>query len=115
MWPSGPIKDDQRDDVWIPECRLHSARFDVPETGDGFVAVVARILGQQSDDGRAGSRHAYALANTCHGVSERILDLITQNPGVGRTATSWPGSPVSQTPQSLNPRDKPMASRVATR
>ena len=62
----------------IPECRLHSERMDVPETGDEFVAVVAKILGQQSDDGRAGLRHAYALANTCHGVSERILDLIEE-------------------------------------
>jgi teichuronic acid biosynthesis glycosyltransferase TuaH len=60
----------------IPECRLHAERFHVPETADEFIEVVGTILGQQSDDGRAGLRHAYALANTCHGISERILDLI---------------------------------------
>ena len=60
----------------IPECRLHAERFHVAENGDEFVAAVRQILDQQSDDGRAGLRHAYALANTCHGIGERILDLI---------------------------------------
>ena len=60
----------------IPECRLHTERFDVAETADEFIDAVREILGQHSDDGRAGLRHAYALANTCHGIGERILDLI---------------------------------------
>jgi hypothetical protein len=64
----------------IPECRLHTDRFHVAENADEFIDVVRDILGQQSDDGRAGLRHAYALANTCHGISERILDLIDQCP-----------------------------------
>jgi teichuronic acid biosynthesis glycosyltransferase TuaH len=63
----------------IPECRLHSERFHVPETGDEFIETVGKILAQHSDDGRAGLRHAYALANTCHGIGERILDLIGQS------------------------------------
>ena len=63
----------------IPECRLHAERFHVPETADEFIEVVGEILRQQSDDGRAALRHAYALANTCHGISERILDLIEQS------------------------------------
>ena len=62
----------------IPECRLHTERFDVAENADEFIDAVRRILAQHSDDGRAGLRHAYALANTCHGIGERILDLIEQ-------------------------------------
>ena len=64
----------------IPECRLHAERFDVAENADEFIDAVRRILVHQSDDGRAGLRHAYALANTCHGIGERILDLIGQPP-----------------------------------
>ena len=60
----------------IPECRLHAERFHVAENGDEFIDAVREILAQNSDDGRAGLRHAYALANTCHGIGERILDLI---------------------------------------
>ena len=37
----------------IPECRLHTERFDVADSADAFVDAVRRILGQQSDDGRA--------------------------------------------------------------
>ena len=60
----------------IPECRLHSERFDVAENAEEFIGAVQRILASNSDDGRALLRHEYARANTCHGVSERILDLI---------------------------------------
>ena len=66
----------------VPECRLHSERFHVAETDDEFVEAVREVLGQKSDDGRARLRHAYALANTCHGIGERILDLIEQGPPV---------------------------------
>ena len=64
----------------IPECRLHIERFDVADNADEFVDAVRRVLAQQSDDGRASLRHAYALANTCHGIGERILDLIGYGP-----------------------------------
>jgi teichuronic acid biosynthesis glycosyltransferase TuaH len=64
----------------LPECRLHTELFDVAENADEFIGAVRRILVHQSDDGRAGLRHAYALANTCHGIGERILDLIGQPP-----------------------------------
>lgn len=60
----------------LPECRLHAARFDVVESDDEFVAAVREILAGQSDDGRAGLRHTFARANTCHGMAERILGLI---------------------------------------
>jgi glycosyltransferase involved in cell wall biosynthesis len=62
----------------IPECRLHGERFHVAEDGEEFLAAIRQILDHRSDDGRAALRHAYALANSCHGVSERILDLIAQ-------------------------------------
>jgi glycosyltransferase involved in cell wall biosynthesis len=63
----------------IPECRLHAERFHVVENGADFVDAIRQILDQKSDDGRARLRHAYALANTCHGIGERILDLIEQS------------------------------------
>jgi teichuronic acid biosynthesis glycosyltransferase TuaH len=64
----------------IPECGLHTERFDVAGNADEFVEAVGRILRQHSDDGRAAMRHAYALANTCHGIGERILDLLDRQP-----------------------------------
>ena len=47
-----------------------------PRIADEFIDAIRTILASGSDDGRAGLRHAYALANTCHGIGERILDLI---------------------------------------
>jgi glycosyltransferase involved in cell wall biosynthesis len=61
----------------IPECRLHAERFHVAENADEFLAAVRHILSQESDDGRAALRHAFALANSCHRIGERILDLIS--------------------------------------
>src|SRR5262249_57696987 len=61
----------------IPECRLHAQRFPVAEDAEHFPGAISQILDQKSDDGRAALRHAFALANTCHGTSERILDLIS--------------------------------------
>jgi teichuronic acid biosynthesis glycosyltransferase TuaH len=63
----------------IPECRLHAERFHVVENGHEFIDAIRGILAQGSDDGRAGARHAYALANTCKKVGERILELIEQS------------------------------------
>jgi glycosyltransferase involved in cell wall biosynthesis len=60
----------------IPECRLHGERFCVVETGDEFIGAIRQILEQSSDDGRAALRHAYAMANSCHQIGERILELI---------------------------------------
>jgi teichuronic acid biosynthesis glycosyltransferase TuaH len=60
----------------IPECRLHAERFHVVEDTDDFIDAVRQILDQNSDDGRAAVRHAFARANSCHRISERILDLI---------------------------------------
>jgi teichuronic acid biosynthesis glycosyltransferase TuaH len=60
----------------IPECRLHSERFHVVENAGEFTDAVGQILDRQSDDGRAAVRHAFARANSCHAMSERILDLI---------------------------------------
>ncbi len=60
----------------LPECRLHAERFHVLENDEEFTSAVRTILAHHSDDGRCGLRHAYALANTCHDMGERILDLI---------------------------------------
>jgi glycosyltransferase involved in cell wall biosynthesis len=60
----------------IPECRLHAERFDVASEGDDFIQAVRRILDSGSDDGRAALRHAFAIANSCHGVGDRILQLL---------------------------------------
>jgi len=60
----------------IPECRLHSERFHVVEDCDEFLDAVRRILDHGSDDGRAALRHAFAVANSCHGVGDRILRLL---------------------------------------
>jgi teichuronic acid biosynthesis glycosyltransferase TuaH len=60
----------------IPECRLHAERFHVVTSAEEFAAAVREILDRGSNDGRAGLRHAYARANTCHGMVERILDLV---------------------------------------
>jgi len=60
----------------ISECRLHAERFHVVEDEPEFTQAVRWILERSSDDGRAALRHAYALANTCHEIGERILDLL---------------------------------------
>jgi len=60
----------------IPECRLHAQRFHVVEDCDEFIQAVRRILDQGSDDGRAALRHAFAVANSCRGVGDRILGLL---------------------------------------
>jgi teichuronic acid biosynthesis glycosyltransferase TuaH len=65
----------------LPECRLHAERFHVVESDGEFIASVRAILEHQSDDGRAGLRHAFALANTCSRMAERILDLIDAGRG----------------------------------
>ena len=50
--------------------------FTSPRTPASSSTRSARSSTNGSDDGRAGLRHAYALANSCHGIGERILDLI---------------------------------------
>ncbi len=62
----------------IPECCLHAERFDVAFDGDEFIEAVRRILDSGSDDGRAALRHAFAGANSCHGVGDRILKLLAR-------------------------------------
>jgi glycosyltransferase involved in cell wall biosynthesis len=75
----------------IPECRLHAQRFHVVENGALFIEAVRQILSQKSDDGRASLRHAYATANSCHEIGERILDLIEAVPGTPRSVPGQPG------------------------
>jgi glycosyltransferase involved in cell wall biosynthesis len=77
----------------IPECKLHAKRFHVVENEAEFIEAIGQILAQNSDDGRAPLRHAYALANTCHGIGERILDLIACGP---RSIRSRPVSSLVQ-------------------
>ncbi len=62
----------------LPECRLHAERFHVADNRDEFVDAIRSILRQGSDDGRAGLRHSFACANTCHEIGERILALFDE-------------------------------------
>jgi glycosyltransferase involved in cell wall biosynthesis len=62
----------------IPECRLHADRFHVADDAGAFVGAVRQVLDGGSDDGRAAIRHAYAVAHSCRGVGDRLLDLIDE-------------------------------------
>jgi teichuronic acid biosynthesis glycosyltransferase TuaH len=83
----------------LPECRLHADRFHVVETEEEYTSAVGDILASHSDDGRAGLRHAYALASTCRGMGERILDLID---AASDPDQPTPGPPASVV-QNVNP------------
>jgi teichuronic acid biosynthesis glycosyltransferase TuaH len=72
----------------ISECLLHSERFDVVEGEREFTRAVGSILEHGSDDGRAALRHAFALANTCHEIGERILDLLEAGAAARRAPSS---------------------------
>jgi len=60
----------------LPECLLYRHLFDVADSADAFVGAVGRILAAGSDDGLAGARHGWAVANTCRRVVERLLDSL---------------------------------------
>ena len=60
----------------LPECQLYGHLFDVAPDAEAFLAAVASILDSGSDDGRSSSRHAWALANTCRRVVDRLLDWL---------------------------------------
>jgi teichuronic acid biosynthesis glycosyltransferase TuaH len=57
----------------VPECRHYDELFHVAEDEGGFVAAVRSILDAGSDDGRAAGRHAWARANTCRLVADRLI------------------------------------------
>ncbi len=78
----------------ISECCLHAERFHVVENEPEFLRAVGWILERSSDDGRAALRHAFARANTCHEVGERILDLLQ----AAAAARRGPPSLVASTP-----------------
>ena len=61
----------------VPECQLHAQLFHVAERPTTSSTRSAQILDPHSDDGRAALRHDFAVANTCRGVGDRILDLIS--------------------------------------
>jgi hypothetical protein len=60
----------------LPECQLYGNLFDVAETRGEFLAAVARIVAEGSDDGRSALRHAWAESHTCRLVVERLLDWL---------------------------------------
>jgi glycosyltransferase involved in cell wall biosynthesis len=60
----------------IPECLLYSDLFDVAADADAFVAAVRLVLAKDSDDGKAGARHAHARQHTCRLVAGRLLATI---------------------------------------
>jgi len=59
----------------LPECRLYPHLFDVVPTGE-FIQAVAHRLAAGPDDGRSAARLAFARANSCRRVAERLLDWI---------------------------------------
>ena len=79
----------------ISECRLHAERFHVVENQSEFLRAVGWILACRSDDGRAALWHAFALANTCHEIGERILDLLE----VGDASRRDPAGLAASTPR----------------
>ena len=60
----------------LPECRLYGDLFDVAEDTGSFLDAVRGLLAAGSDDGRAAARFAWARANTCRRVVERLLDWL---------------------------------------
>ena len=90
----------------IPECRLHAGRFDVAEDAGEFLGAVRRILDADSDDGRAAVRHAYAVANSCRGVGDRLLDLIDGRVGDRICRAGRPFVPESARPVKTTGRDR---------
>ena len=60
----------------LPECVLHTERFDVAGSPSDFQAAIDAILQQGSDDGRAQTRHAFAVENRCDAVAERLLGCL---------------------------------------
>ncbi|QEH33672.1 Putative teichuronic acid biosynthesis glycosyltransferase TuaH [Aquisphaera giovannonii] len=78
----------------IPECRLYDHLFDVAEDADGFLEAVARIVSNDSDDGRSAARHHHARINSCTVNAGRLLQLLT-----GGTSPSSTRNPMaSQAP-----------------
>ena len=62
----------------LPECQLYGHLFDVAPDHEAFLDAVGAILAAGSDDGRSDSRHAWARANTCQMVVERLLDWLAE-------------------------------------
>ena len=60
-------------------------------------------------------RHAYAVANTCHGIGERILDLIDGRIGGRAGAVRVDGRSRESRRAEENRRHRPMATRGAGR
>jgi hypothetical protein len=60
----------------LPECRLYKELVHVAEDDEVFLGAVSSILSADSDDGRSEVRHAWARANTCARVADRLLDWV---------------------------------------
>jgi hypothetical protein len=60
----------------VPECQLYAQLFHVAAGEAEFVAMVRAILAAHSDDGRAAQRFAWARANTCRRVVDRLLSWL---------------------------------------
>ena len=59
----------------VPECRLHTERFDVV-TPDVFAETVARRIAEGCDDGRIAIRHEWAVTHSCRAEMLRLLDWL---------------------------------------
>lgn len=57
----------------LPECSLYPHLIDLADDAGAFVEAVGSIVSQRGDDGRAADRHAWASANTCATVADRLL------------------------------------------
>ena len=60
----------------LPECSLYGRLFHVAADEEGFVDAVRSILAAGSDDGRASDRFAWARANTCRAVADRLISWL---------------------------------------
>jgi glycosyltransferase involved in cell wall biosynthesis len=62
----------------LPECRLYPNLLQIESSRVGFMEVIRVILSNNSDDGRAGARHAWAADHSCATTADRLLTLIEQ-------------------------------------
>src|SRR5690606_7434353 len=60
----------------LPECQLYRELFDVLEDADAFLDTTAKLLRNQSDDGRAAARFAWARDHSCQRMAEQLLDWL---------------------------------------
>ncbi len=59
----------------LPECRVHSERFEVTSGHDEFLEAMERLRCDGYEDGRERARHAFALENRTAAVLDKLYRL----------------------------------------